>query len=367
MHGRKKVAGGPSEAELSALDQKAATYSSLVSILFGKRKSGDHSPDVLDLLSKMLKSNPDFYSLWNYRREVLLSQYSDLGLKESAANGDKIPSSIGSAIRDKELELTADGIRKNPKSYPAWHHRKWIIERFDVDFDAELELCRMFLKEDQRNFHCWNYRRHVVAEAHREDAATNEIAFATEKIQENFSNYSAFHHRSVYLKEIDDNGKLDATKTMIENDLQIIENAIFTEPDDQSAWWYHHFLFTFVWDRIVRLLNEHKPAEGKAIDEQTQDLILWLKGILVNQIAVVKSLLDLEEDCKWGMCALVNLFQLAVQLHDLLKQKMVGGDLFCADDSEVENYRTERTTILQKLIEIDPSHSNRYKYLLQIV
>jgi hypothetical protein len=29
---------------------------------------------------------------------------------------------------EAELELVADCIRKNPKSYNAWHHRKWLLQ-----------------------------------------------------------------------------------------------------------------------------------------------------------------------------------------------------------------------------------------------
>jgi hypothetical protein len=29
---------------------------------------------------------------------------------------------------EKELELAAECILKNPKSYGAWHHRRWLFE-----------------------------------------------------------------------------------------------------------------------------------------------------------------------------------------------------------------------------------------------
>lgn len=36
-------------------------------------------------------------------------------------------------IYKEELGLTVDCIKRNPKSYPAWHHRKWAIEN-GLDF-----------------------------------------------------------------------------------------------------------------------------------------------------------------------------------------------------------------------------------------
>ena len=39
-----------------------------------------------------------------------------------------------------ELKLTESGLRKNPKSYAAWHHRKWLVDQNLVPMDKELEL-----------------------------------------------------------------------------------------------------------------------------------------------------------------------------------------------------------------------------------
>lgn len=32
-------------------------------------------------------------------------------------------------VYQEELALSVDCIKRNPKSYPAWHHRKWALER----------------------------------------------------------------------------------------------------------------------------------------------------------------------------------------------------------------------------------------------
>ena len=100
----------------------------------------------------------------------------------------------------------------------------------------------MFLKEDQRNFHCWNYRRFIVTLGNIKPDL--EYEFSNEKIKENFSNYSAFHHRSVYIVLIikNNNYNLDIMKDLVNEEIDIITNAIFTEPDDQSSWWYLLFL-----------------------------------------------------------------------------------------------------------------------------
>lgn len=82
---------------------------------------------------------------------------------------------------------------------------------------------------DQRNFHCWNYRRSIVKFAQLNPGT--EFIFAETKILENFSNYSAFHHRSIYILKLTD---IDGTELeLLEKEFSMVDNAIFTEPDDQ--------------------------------------------------------------------------------------------------------------------------------------
>lgn len=113
MHNRKKLDRPPSEAEVAALQKKTQTYGSLVSIIFARRKQQENSQDTLDLIGKMLRNNPDFYSLWNFRRDILFGM--NAGLEESNVQ-NKYSGENANAIRDEEMNLSADGIRRNPKS-----------------------------------------------------------------------------------------------------------------------------------------------------------------------------------------------------------------------------------------------------------
>lgn len=61
----------------------------------------------------MLRNNPDFYTLFNFRREILQDMYPQLieSGYEKKYRGDN-----ADQIRDEELTLSADGIVRNPKS-----------------------------------------------------------------------------------------------------------------------------------------------------------------------------------------------------------------------------------------------------------
>jgi geranylgeranyl transferase type-2 subunit alpha len=224
--------------------------------------------ESLLLTAQFLRVNPDVTSVWNMRRDALVRATGGIDVVV-------------------ELGLSADCIKKNSKSYGAWHHRAWLIARGGVDLTSELDLCAMFLRLDARNFHCWNYRRLVASEiGEAEDAA--EFAFSTKKITENFSNYSAFHHRSIYIRRIG-----ISAKDCIADEFALTESAIYTEPDDQSAWWYRQFLYSWV--------------ESEVDDE-------CYTTLLHSQMTVLKGLLELEPDSKWTIVELVSLLIKLIKL-----------------------------------------------------
>lgn len=343
MHGRKKSTQTASEAELQAISRKKTTFNTLVGLLFQRRNEFNFSDETLMLTEKLLLSCPDFATIWNYRREIIAHTFQDAHLKlPTVSLPQKISELEGSNSRDKELTLTAECIRKNPKSYGAWHHRLWIIQRFEVDFEKELELCKDFLKLDQRNFHCWNYRRSIVNIGCL--SSQNEFSFSESKILENFSNYSAFHHRSSYITHID-----KPISEVLSFELQIVENAIFTEPDDQSAWWYQQFLLKLT-------LGQDVTQDPSKLD--------WFIEILKSQLTVVSSLLEIESNCKWAMTSKVEIFRF---LESVLRFKLTTGP---GDDSsdigiheELKEISHQKNEVLLNLCLVDKAHINRYKYL----
>ena len=71
--------------------------------------------------------------------------------------------------------------------------------------DTELDLCGKLLEVDERNFHCWNHRMHVMGlirtwqkdQAEPMDLGSIDLKLSTDLINRNFSNYSAWHLRTL--------------------------------------------------------------------------------------------------------------------------------------------------------------------------
>ncbi|KYO40687.1 geranylgeranyl transferase type-2 subunit alpha [Alligator mississippiensis] len=233
MHGRLKVKTTEEQAEAKRLERekKLHQYKATTEAIFEKRRLGQLDKEGLELTSQILGANPDFATLWNFRREIFLH------LEEEGSPEEM------QALCQGELGFLESCLRVNPKSYGTWHHRCWVLERApQPDWARELELCARFLESDERNFHCWDYRRFVAKRA--QVPAEDELRFTDSLITRNFSNYSSWHYRSCLLPQLhpdpQHHGRL--TEDVLLRELELVQNAFFTDPNDQSAWLYHRWL-----------------------------------------------------------------------------------------------------------------------------
>jgi hypothetical protein len=103
-----------------------------------QRHAGVQNAESLGLTQKILEINPEFYTLWNYRREIIQSMMTAGHL-------------TAQVVGESEKSLTQLALEKNPKSYCAWHHRRWVAELGCVDLGEELATCTKFLNLDARN------------------------------------------------------------------------------------------------------------------------------------------------------------------------------------------------------------------------
>ncbi|CAB3231014.1 unnamed protein product [Arctia plantaginis] len=233
MHGRVKVRTTEEEKARKEKErqEKLKVFEHAMQKIQQKRKDAEYDKDLLDLTGKVLSSNPDIYTLWNIRREILK-------IFKKNNETEELPQQY-----DAELHLTEYCLKTNPKSYGAWHQREWVLTtRNDPDWQKELSLCNMYLKLDERNFHTWDYRRFVVSKCN--PSLKDEFDFTTDKLYDNFSNYSAWHYRSKILVALypDLEGGRPIEDIHHKQELKIVQSAAFTDPDDTSAWFYQRWL-----------------------------------------------------------------------------------------------------------------------------
>jgi len=254
---------------------------------------------ILNSRQKLLEINPEFYTIWNFRREILqhLFQFNEPQEKWK-------PSAL-----QKELGFTEKAIASHPKSYWAWNHRVWITEVLgeSCDWNQEIRLCHQMLEFDSRNFHCWKYRSYVVQKG--KISPKEEFVFTKNKIEQNFSNYSAWHRRSVIFPQV---SGYDSEQLIKE--FEFVVQALFTDPADQSAWFYHRWL------------------RSKISSDTSQQ-------VLEQELSTCNELLEIEPESKWALLTKVFILR------------------------ELKNEQDQIDAILQQLQQLDPNRKAFYQDL----
>ncbi|XVE95174.1 hypothetical protein REPUB_Repub02eG0073400 [Reevesia pubescens] len=252
MHGRPRKAPKPEDEAASAA--KAQKLRALQTQFFSFHHNKIYTKEAIELSAKLLEINPESYTAWNYRK-LAVEHY----LNQPESNPDSVKS-----ILDDELRVVESALRQNFKSYGAWHHRKWVLSKGHSSIDNELRLLDKFQKADSRNFHAWNYRRFVAELMKRSEQ--DELKYTEDMIYTNFSNYSAWHNRSVLLSALLQKKEGFLSKeNILPEEYEFIHNAIFTDPDDQSGWFYHLWLLDQTVKADSPLLVSSWPAHGSDV------------------------------------------------------------------------------------------------------
>lgn len=127
MHGVRKV---PLSVDQKALKQreraeKLRKFVAARDAINEKISKGEYDEIGLEISTEILLKNPDYGTLWNYRRIAIENLIKNVQKDEQTEEID-----VDSRFLTKELELTAACLMEaNPKSYGAWHHRIWTLRR----------------------------------------------------------------------------------------------------------------------------------------------------------------------------------------------------------------------------------------------
>lgn len=158
-------------------------------------------------------------------------------------------------------------------------------------------------------------------------------------IYKNFSNYSAWHRRSVLVERLTSQGLSSAEiEKIINDDLKLLKSAYFTEPADQSAWFYLRWLLDFAVQHNIKYACELVKGELSNIDE----------------------LLVIEPDAP---LALYTWAQLARKML-MRKGQSEGKDGDDDEEKEKDGIKDKLRERLQRLCLLDPMRAKMYQSMM---
>lgn len=155
-------------------------------------------------------------------------------------------------------------------------------------------------------------------------AASSELSYTTDRISRNFSNYSAWHYRTRLLVELHCGDRSSSSPvsaafhaaaasdacgrhselpvpalplTVLSDELRLVREAVFTEPDDQSPWFFRRWLLT------------HVAAACAG------DATVGAARLLEEDIAALRELAAAESTSKWPLLAIAQALEVLLRLH----------------------------------------------------
>lgn len=303
-------------------EQQLKHYQLLTEQVLKGKQSALYNATMFDKTSELLNVNPEFYTVWNYRRDIITNHYRETLTIDELAQ-----------FFDKELIFNMTKFQKFPKVYWIWSHRVWLLENHpNVNWPNELAMVEKIHKLDPRNFHGWTYRRYIIKQMEKtQDLTLQEFDYTTKMINNNFSNFSALHNRTKLIPLLFERRLIkESPLDFLRKELEYLHNALFTDPEDQSVFIYLRWVLTC------------KVFTGGI----TQDEYLT---ILKGELDIVDELNELEkEDGKensWCLKTIVSIRQLI---------SGITGE----QDNEIRN-------CLELLVKVDPLRKDRYVDLIK--
>lgn len=242
-------------------------------------QKGEYSERALELTGKVIGLAPAFYTIWNYRFDIVMHLAEQRGRLAEAL--------------DEELDWLDEVTLNNPKNYQIWSYKQALLQKHpSPSFKRELPILQMMIDDDTKNYHVWSYRKWCVL-FFRD--FSHELSYSDLLIQRDIYNNSAWTHRMFVLKHSGPDSK------QLGLEIEYVTQKIELVPQNVSVWSYlrglhENFLENKYDESILQFAaNFTKNVAETDFDEadlpeiESSHALEFLAGVYASQDAKKKS------------------------------------------------------------------------------
>jgi geranylgeranyl transferase type-2 subunit alpha len=348
----------------------------LLQFLFQNENEKDHSDksnttttfdqyisEELSLTRKCLERNPKAYGAWFHRKWSVMESIQRKVSSSSTASASSESSAL--SLLQHELQLTEQFLNLDERNFHCWSYRRFVVGCMCGNTSGEIILMDgSVLFGPQVGNACTKQEQDQIGISKTTDVSqaavtstpvvtltapqiqsilNSEFDFTTHKIRQNFSNGSAFHYRSKLLPHVHSSTAVHSVVSLAD-ELELAHNAMFTEPDDQTAWWYYDFLLTEYGSPCG---SSASMTIGRNTDqddghERTERIDLEQEKELLEELLEAEG-----GQSKWALLALYHVLS------------------YMEGDDNNEQRESRRCEILEALQELDPDRRVRYQDMMR--
>lgn len=191
-------------------------YKEVLGIARALIQKREYSERALELTSRVIDLAPAFYTVWNYRFDIVLY------LSKSSSSPKE--------VLNEELDRVDEITLNNPKNYQIWSYKQSLLKNHPCpSFKRELPILQLMINDDTKNYHVWSFRKWCVLFF---QDFSHELQHAGLLIERDVYNNSAWTHRMFVFK--------NTTPTMeeITEEIAFVKEKIDFVPQNVSVWAY---------------------------------------------------------------------------------------------------------------------------------
>lgn len=200
--------------------------------------------------------NPECYSLWRYRKNLVKSGY---------------------LVAELEYRLSEFLLTKHASKGRIWEYRCWLLDSFPIPAFARANdghVCSRAADKYKCNYPSWNFRRKYILHGKDSEVLLYELQENQVFVKRHVGDSSGWSYRqSIWLKCLLKSSEVAPSTVPIsekdcvdafESELEWIRSFILFYPDHESAWLHYRFLVVCIASRKSSIASDLLSADQVA-------------------------------------------------------------------------------------------------------